>query len=68
MVGEDIYYLIECLEESDLPIQWRELPSIIECLEESDLPIQWRELPSIVALQLVWQRHYQVITDEATLV
>jgi transposase len=48
MVGEDIYYLIECLEESDLPIQWR-------------------ELPSIVALQLVWQRHYQVITDEATL-
>jgi transposase len=47
-VGEDIYYLIKCLEESDLPIQWRELPSLI-------------------ALQLVWQRHYQVITDEATL-
>jgi transposase len=46
-VGEDIYYLIECLEESNLPIQWRELPSII-------------------ALQLVWQRHYQVITDEVT--
>ena len=28
-VGEDICYLIECLEESNLPIQWRELPSII---------------------------------------
>ncbi len=46
-VGEDIYYLIECLEESELPIQWR-------------------ELPSLVALQLVWQRYYEVITDEAT--
>jgi transposase len=38
----------------------------LECLEESNLPIQWRELSSIVALQLVWQRHYQVITDEVT--
>lgn len=46
-VGEDIYYLLECLKESNLPIQWQQLSSII-------------------ALKLVWQRHYEVITDDAT--
>ncbi len=38
----------------------------MECLEQSDLPMKGRELPSLVALQLVWQRHHQVITDETT--
>ncbi|MDZ4877074.1 MAG: IS1182 family transposase ISMno33 [Chroococcidiopsis cubana SAG 39.79] len=46
-VGEDIDYLLECLKESNLSINWRELPSVI-------------------ALQLVWQRHYEIITNEAT--
>ena len=47
-------------------LQVEDICYLIECLEESKLPIQWRELPSIIALQLVWQRHYQVITDETT--
>ena len=46
-VGDDIYYLLECLQESNLPINWQQLSSII-------------------ALQLVWQRHYEVITEDAT--
>lgn len=46
-VGEDIDYLLECLKESNLSINWRELPSII-------------------ALQLVWQHHYEIIIDEST--
>ncbi|MBW4660245.1 MAG: IS1182 family transposase [Drouetiella hepatica Uher 2000/2452] len=47
MVGDDIYYLLECLKESNLPIEWQQLPSMI-------------------ALQLVWQRHYEVVIDDAT--
>ena len=46
-VGDDIYYLLECLKESQLSIDWQ-------------------QLPSIMALKLVWQRHYEVITDEKT--
>jgi transposase len=46
-VGDDIYYLLECLQESNLSIDWRNLSSII-------------------ALKLVWQRHYEVITDDKT--
>ncbi|XHX79507.1 MAG: IS1182 family transposase [Stenomitos frigidus ULC029] len=43
-VGDDIYYLLECLQESQLPIKWQ-------------------QLSSIMALQLAWQRHYEVIKD-----
>ncbi|HEY9662475.1 MAG TPA: IS1182 family transposase [Allocoleopsis sp.] len=46
-VGDDIYYLLGCLKESNLAIAWQ-------------------QLSSIVALQLVWQRHYDVTTDETT--
>jgi transposase len=46
-VGDDIYYLLECLEKSNLSIDWQ-------------------NLSSIVALKLVWQRCYEVITDDKT--
>jgi transposase len=46
-VGDDIYYLLECLKESNLSINWQ-------------------QLSSIVALQLVWQRHYEILTEDTT--
>jgi len=46
-VGEDIDYLLACLQESKLAIDWQQLPSIL-------------------ALKLVWQRHYEMITDDQT--
>lgn len=46
-VGEDIDYLLKCLETSHLAVEWQQLSSII-------------------ALQLVWQRHYEVMTDDKT--
>ncbi len=46
-VGDDIYYLLEHLETSNLLIEWQQLSSII-------------------ALQLVWQRHYEVLNDDKT--
>lgn len=46
-VGEDIFYLLTCLQESSLAIEWHQLASLI-------------------ALQLVWQRHYEIITDDTS--
>jgi transposase len=46
-VGDDIYYLLECLKASHLSIDWQQLPSII-------------------ALELVWQRHYDIVTVDKT--
>lgn len=39
---------------------------LLEQLQQAKLPIEWQELPSIIALQRVWQRHYEVITDDTT--
>ncbi|MBD1852803.1 transposase [Leptolyngbya sp. FACHB-711] len=30
------------------------------------MPIEWQQLSSIIALQLVWQRHYEVLIDDKT--
>lgn len=46
-VGDDIYYLLECLKASNLSIDWQ-------------------QLPSITALELVWQRHYDIVTVDKT--
>lgn len=40
--------------------------SLLECLKESKLSIQWQQLASIVALQLVWQQHYDIIHNDST--
>lgn len=47
VVGDDIYYLLECLKESNLLINWQ-------------------QLSSITALEQVWQRHYEVMTEDLT--
>ncbi|MBD2024985.1 IS1182 family transposase [Leptolyngbya sp. FACHB-711] len=39
---------------------------LLKCLEESNLSIDWENLPSIIALKLIWQRHYEVMTDDQT--
>jgi len=32
-------------------------------LEGIESAIEWQQLPSMIALQLVWQRHYEVVID-----
>jgi transposase len=39
---------------------------LLERLETANLPIEWQQLSSIIALQLAWQRHYEVLTDDQT--
>ena len=39
---------------------------LLECLQESKLAVDWQQLSSVMALKLVWQRHYEMITDEKT--